>query len=159
MERYQLTTSDWGRGVVPGEEGHPVFRTRVAETIDVLRERHREDLALVACHGVLEAARQLQSCWNRQGGTAMSVGAYCQRNPRTGSREESVRDAAVRMQQENVGALVSGGPTGQQYRVAQDPVFVSRQRSAQPGNEYDDLLHWLPAPNLYRALVDAGYLP
>ena len=62
-------------------------------------------------------------------------------------------------QEENVGALVSGGPSGQQYRVAQDVVFVSRQRSAQPGNEYDDLVHWLPAANLYHALVDAGHLP
>jgi broad specificity phosphatase PhoE len=51
MERFDLTTTDWGKGVVPGEEGHPVFRGRVAETIDVLRERHREDVAVVACHG------------------------------------------------------------------------------------------------------------
>lgn len=51
MERFELTTTDWGKGVVPGEEGHPVFRGRVAETIDVLRVRHREDLAVVACHG------------------------------------------------------------------------------------------------------------
>ena len=50
-EKYDLTTSDWGRGVVPGEEGHPSFRQRVAETVDELRVRHREDVAVVACHG------------------------------------------------------------------------------------------------------------
>jgi broad specificity phosphatase PhoE len=50
-ERYQLTASDWGRGVVPGEEGHPAFRERIGSTIDLLLERHREDVAVVACHG------------------------------------------------------------------------------------------------------------
>lgn len=50
-EKYNLDTSDWGRGVVPGEEGHPVFRQRVANAIDELLLRHREDLAVVACHG------------------------------------------------------------------------------------------------------------
>ena len=50
-KKYSLTTNDWGRGVVPGEEGHSVFRRRVATTIDLLLERHREDVAVVACHG------------------------------------------------------------------------------------------------------------
>ncbi len=50
-EKYDLNTSDWGRGVVPGEEGHPTFRQRVADTMDELRARHREDVAVVACHG------------------------------------------------------------------------------------------------------------
>ena len=49
--RYDLDASDWGRGVVPGEEGHPIFRQRVAEAVDELRARHREDVAVIACHG------------------------------------------------------------------------------------------------------------
>lgn len=49
--RYDLTAADWGRGVVPGEEGHKHFRSRVAKAIDELLERHRDDFAVVACHG------------------------------------------------------------------------------------------------------------
>jgi CBS domain-containing protein len=36
----------------------------------------------------------------------MSVGAYCQRNPRTASPDETIREAALRMMQEKVGALI-----------------------------------------------------
>jgi len=60
-ERFNLTTNDWGRGVVPGEEGHPAFRRRVGIEIDQLRARHREDVAVVACHGgtILQALAHL----------------------------------------------------------------------------------------------------
>ncbi len=51
VERWNLTPDDWGRGVVPGEEGHPAFRARIGSAIDELRARHREDVAVVACHG------------------------------------------------------------------------------------------------------------
>lgn len=50
-ERYQLTPDDWGRGVVPGEEGHPAFRQRVGAAIDELSARHLDSVAVVACHG------------------------------------------------------------------------------------------------------------
>jgi broad specificity phosphatase PhoE len=51
IERYQLTTRDWGRGIVPGEEGYEAFRSRVGVAIDAIAERHRDDLAVIACHG------------------------------------------------------------------------------------------------------------
>jgi broad specificity phosphatase PhoE len=51
IERYRLTTRDWGRGIVPGEEGYEVFRSRVGPAIDAIAERHRDDLAVIACHG------------------------------------------------------------------------------------------------------------
>lgn len=51
VDRWDLSPDDWGRGVVPGEEGHPVFRERIGSAIDTLLARHREDVAVVACHG------------------------------------------------------------------------------------------------------------
>ena len=51
VERWDLSADDWGRGVVPGEEGHPAFRERIGSTVDELLARHREDVAVVACHG------------------------------------------------------------------------------------------------------------
>jgi broad specificity phosphatase PhoE len=50
-ERFPRGMKDWGTGAVPGEEGRDVFRTRVAAAIDLLAERHTEELAVVACHG------------------------------------------------------------------------------------------------------------
>tara|TARA_Y100000588_G_scaffold366656_1_gene432591 strand:+ start:408 stop:1001 length:594 start_codon:yes stop_codon:yes gene_type:complete len=50
-KKYDLTAVDWGRGAVPGEEGHRQFRSRVAQAVDELLERHRDDFAVVACHG------------------------------------------------------------------------------------------------------------
>lgn len=62
-------------------------------------------------------------------------------------------------QQENVGANLGGGPSGQSYRVASDVVFVTRARSVQAGNEYDDLLSWPSALTLYQRLLAGGQLP
>ena len=50
-ERFPRGMKEWGTGAVLGEEGRDVFRTRVAAAIDLLAERHNEDLAVVACHG------------------------------------------------------------------------------------------------------------
>jgi len=62
-------------------------------------------------------------------------------------------------QLENVGGNLGGGPSGTSYRVANDIVFVSRQRSEQSGAEFDDLLTWVAPSNLYSRLVAAGLLP
>ncbi len=62
-------------------------------------------------------------------------------------------------QQENVGATVGGGPSGTTYRVAGDAVFVSRSRSVQAGNEYDDVVLWASPLHLYQTLVAGGQLP
>lgn len=62
-------------------------------------------------------------------------------------------------QVENAGANAGGGPSGASYRVAGNGVFVSRGRSIQAGNEYDDVIGWLPANTVYKRLVDAGFVP
>lgn len=62
-------------------------------------------------------------------------------------------------QVENVGGTIAGGPSGSQYRVAANDVFVARGRSIQAGNEYDDVIGWLPANTVYKRLVDAGHAP
>lgn len=60
---------------------------------------------------------------------------------------------------ENVGANLGGGPSGRTYPVGSNQVFVSRTESAQPGNEYDDLVTWIAPSTLYGQLVSAGRLP
>ena len=62
-------------------------------------------------------------------------------------------------QQENLGTSAAGGPTGSSYAVANDAVFVSRGRSLQAGNEYDDALAWASPLTLYQRLVEGGQLP
>lgn len=48
--RWGLSENDWGVGRVPGEEGFEAFRTRVAECIEVLAERHTGELAVCVLH-------------------------------------------------------------------------------------------------------------
>ncbi len=60
---------------------------------------------------------------------------------------------------ENAGANLGGGVSGTTYRVAADGLFVLRGKSALQGNEFDDLLMWIPPNRLYGRLVDAGHLP
>ena len=62
-------------------------------------------------------------------------------------------------QVENVGATITGGPSGARYPVAANTVFVSRGLSNQPGAEFDDVVTWMSANSLYHALVAAGRLP
>lgn len=62
-------------------------------------------------------------------------------------------------QVENVGANLGGGPSGTSYRIANDDVFVTRGITAMTGSEFDDVLQWMSANDLYRRLVDAGHLP
>lgn len=62
-------------------------------------------------------------------------------------------------QLENVGDTLGGGASGSSYPVAADAVFVTRGRSEKGGSEFDDLVIWMSANTLYRALVDAGRLP
>lgn len=62
-------------------------------------------------------------------------------------------------QLENLGSTVGGGPSGASYAVANDNVFVSRGRSLQSGNEYDDVIAWSSPMNLYQRLVAGGQLP
>ena len=58
-------------------------------------------------------------------------------------------------QLENVGATIGAGPA---YPVNADNVFVTRPFSDAPGNEFDDLVAWLPPNVLYGRLVAAGHL-
>ncbi len=62
-------------------------------------------------------------------------------------------------QQENLGASIGGGPSGAAYRVAGDAVFVSRERSVNAGNEFDDTVGWTSPLNLYQRLLAGGQLP
>ena len=62
-------------------------------------------------------------------------------------------------QLENLGGALGGGPSGSNYPVAADLVFVSRRKSEQPGNEFDDVVSWTSALSLYHLLLQAGRLP
>jgi prepilin-type N-terminal cleavage/methylation domain-containing protein len=60
---------------------------------------------------------------------------------------------------ENVGTTLGGGPSGRNYPVASDEVFVSRSISTASGNGFDDLVTWVAPSTLYGQLVSAGRLP
>jgi len=62
-------------------------------------------------------------------------------------------------EQENVGATLGGGPSGRNYPVANDEVFVSRTISTATGSNFDDLVIWIAPGTLYGQLVSAGRLP
>ena len=62
-------------------------------------------------------------------------------------------------QQENVGANVGGGPSGQTYPVGADQVFVMRTQSTASSSEFDDLVTWISPNTLYGRMVSAGRLP
>ena len=62
-------------------------------------------------------------------------------------------------QQENAGTNISGGASGARYAIAADSVFVQADHSTRSGEEFDDLLIWLPTSSLYARLVRAGHLP
>ncbi len=62
-------------------------------------------------------------------------------------------------QQENVGAALGGGPSGRNYPVAGDIVFVARSQAQAAGNEFDDIVTWVSPGALYGQLVAAGRLP
>ena len=60
---------------------------------------------------------------------------------------------------ENTGATLGGGPSGRNYPVANDGVFVSRSISTATGSSFDDLLTWIAPSTLYGQMVSAGRLP
>lgn len=62
-------------------------------------------------------------------------------------------------QSENVGATLGGGPSGRNYPVAGDAVFVHRTRSEAPGAEFNDVVTWLSENSVYNQMVRAGRLP
>ncbi|MFW2405694.1 MAG: prepilin-type N-terminal cleavage/methylation domain-containing protein [Gammaproteobacteria bacterium] len=62
-------------------------------------------------------------------------------------------------QNENVGATLGGGPSGRNYAVAGDRVFVHRIRSDAPGAEFNDVVTWVSANGTYNRMVRAGQLP
>ena len=62
-------------------------------------------------------------------------------------------------EQENVGNTVGGGPSGRNYAIASDIVFVTRPRSEAPGGEFDDIVTWVSPSALYGQLVAGGRLP
>ena len=49
--RWRLADGDWGRGLVPGEEGTAAFRARVWARVWALLERHPEEDAVLVAHG------------------------------------------------------------------------------------------------------------
>ena len=59
----------------------------------------------------------------------------------------------------NLGATVGGGPSGRNYPVAADEVFVNRTLGAATGNEFDDIVTWVSPATFYGDLVSAGRLP
>lgn len=60
---------------------------------------------------------------------------------------------------ENVGATLGGGPSGRNYPVAGDEVFVSHTISTATSSGFDDLVTWIAPTTLYGQLVSAGRLP
>jgi len=62
-------------------------------------------------------------------------------------------------QQENVGTTLGGGPSGTNYQVASNVVFVNRRLSNQVGSEFDDIVFWSSSARLYHRLVEGGQLP
>ena len=62
-------------------------------------------------------------------------------------------------QLENVGPNLGGGPSGINYRVANDIVFVSRTASTRAATAFDDVVTWVAPASLYGQLVAAGRLP
>ena len=50
-KKYPRSLENWGIDAVPGEEGRQVFRDRVSSSFDSLSEKHKSDLAVIACHG------------------------------------------------------------------------------------------------------------
>lgn len=62
-------------------------------------------------------------------------------------------------QLENTGSTLGGGPSGTNYAIASDDVFVRANRSALAGSEFDDLVIWIPANALFARLVQSGQLP
>ena len=50
-KKYPRNLENWGIDAVPGEEGRQVFRDRVSSAFDSLSEKHKSDLAVIACHG------------------------------------------------------------------------------------------------------------
>jgi len=62
-------------------------------------------------------------------------------------------------QQENVGATLGGGPSATSYPVASNVVSVNRRMSDRTGSEFDDLVFWSSAGNLYHRMVAGGQLP
>ncbi|MBG93552.1 MAG: hypothetical protein CL792_06190 [Chloroflexi bacterium] len=50
-KQYPRNLENWGIDAVPGEEGRQNFRDRVAIAFDFLSEKHKDDLAVIACHG------------------------------------------------------------------------------------------------------------
>ncbi len=51
QRRFGLAGRDWGSGGIPGEEGMPAFRDRVARQIEELAQRHSDDVAIAVIHG------------------------------------------------------------------------------------------------------------
>jgi len=50
-KKYPRSLENWGIDAVPGEEGRQNFRDRVSSTFGSLSEKHKGELAVIACHG------------------------------------------------------------------------------------------------------------
>lgn len=62
-------------------------------------------------------------------------------------------------QQENQGGTLGGGPSGINYPIANDIVFVDRDYNNAPGTEFDDVISWLSPNTLFSRMVAGGVLP
>jgi len=62
-------------------------------------------------------------------------------------------------QNENVGTTLGGGPSGRNYPVPADQVFVQRSRSEAAGAEFDDVVTWVSENSVYNRMVTGGRLP
>lgn len=51
VARFGASTSTWGSGKIPGEEGAAAFHARLTAAFEELATRHREDTAIVVSHG------------------------------------------------------------------------------------------------------------
>jgi prepilin-type N-terminal cleavage/methylation domain-containing protein len=58
----------------------------------------------------------------------------------------------------NGGTLPAPG-TDEARNLAGNPVFIHREASNAPGNEFDDLVHWVPVHLVVNRLLVAGRLP
>lgn len=62
VARWGFGERDWGVGTVPGEEGIPAFRARVAASVAELAARHAAGVAIAVVHGGVLGALVAEMC-------------------------------------------------------------------------------------------------
>ena len=77
QRRFGLVGRDWGSGRVPGEEGMPAFRDRVARQLEELAQRHAEEVAIAVTHGGVLGAFAARLMGLEDGAYAQIYAANC----------------------------------------------------------------------------------